>query len=64
MKRILFFLIAISFATTVFAKKSNEKLLTVIYTNDGHGLAWKFNEPGDPGIGGLAARKTLIDKIR
>jgi len=47
---------------SLFAK--GEKLLTVLFTNDSHGMAWSYDAPGNPGIGGLAARKTLIDQIR
>ncbi|MBP5406366.1 5'-nucleotidase C-terminal domain-containing protein [bacterium] len=49
---------------TVFADDNKDRLLTVIFTNDSHGMAWKFDEPNNPGIGGLAAQKTLIDDIR
>ena len=48
---------------TVFGAEK-EHLLTVIFTNDSHGMAWKFDELNNPGIGGLAAQKTLIDDIR
>ena len=43
---------------------NKDRLLTVIFTNDSHGMAWKFDEPKNPGIGGLAAQKTLVDSIR
>lgn len=48
----------------IFANDDKDRLLTVIFTNDSHGMAWKFDEPNNPGIGGLAAQKTLIDQIR
>ena len=47
-----------------FANDNKDRLLTVIFTNDSHGMAWKFDEPNNPGIGGLAAQKTLVDEIR
>ena len=40
------------------------RLVTVLFTNDSHGMAWAFDEPGNPGVGGIAARKTLVDRIR
>lgn len=40
------------------------KLLTILFTNDSHGMAWAFDEPGSPETGGLAAQKTLVDSIR
>lgn len=40
------------------------KLLTILFTNDSHGMAWAFDEPESPGTGGLSAQKTLIDSIR
>lgn len=44
--------------------QDKEKMLTVLFTNDSHAMAWQYDEPGNPGIGGLAARKTLIDQIK
>lgn len=52
------------FITTIIFAENKDRLLTVVFTNDGHGMAWKFDEPNNPGIGGLAAQKTLIDMIR
>lgn len=63
MKRLLLFASLMIFAFSVTAQEK-EHLLTVIFTNDAHGMAWKFDESGNPGIGGLAAQKTLIDKIK
>ncbi|HPA55887.1 MAG TPA: 5'-nucleotidase C-terminal domain-containing protein [bacterium] len=40
------------------------KLLTILFTNDSHGMAWSFDEPESPKTGGLAAQKTLVDNIR
>ncbi len=57
----LFFLI---FLTLSVSAKGQERLLTVLFTNDFHAMAWRFDEPGNPGIGGLAAQKTLVDRIR
>lgn len=50
----------------LFSASAQEKehLLTVLFANDIHGMAWQYDEPGNPGIGGLAAMKTLIDQIR
>ncbi len=51
------------FATLSFAQEK-ESMLTVLFMNDIHGMAWQYDEPGNPGIGGLAATKTLVDQIR
>jgi 5'-nucleotidase/UDP-sugar diphosphatase len=40
------------------------RLVTVIFTNDTHGMAWAYDEPDNPGVGGLAAAKTVVDRIR
>ncbi len=63
MKKSLIFLAAVILCSVLWAG-NDEKLLTVVFTNDSQGMAWRFDEPGNPGIGGLAARKTIIDKIR
>ncbi|HQN71919.1 MAG TPA: 5'-nucleotidase C-terminal domain-containing protein [bacterium] len=52
------------FAVNFISAQGKEQLLTVIFTNDSHGMAWQFDEPNNPGIGGLAAQKTIIDMIR
>jgi len=49
---------------TFFARGEEQRGVTVIFTNDIHGMAWAFDEPDNPGIGGLAAAKTIIDRIR
>ncbi|MGI6393296.1 MAG: 5'-nucleotidase C-terminal domain-containing protein [bacterium] len=63
MKKILSTLFLLFILSSVSAQ-GKEQLLTVIYTNDSHGMAWQFDEPGNPGIGGLAAQKTIIDNIK
>ncbi|HPS31623.1 MAG TPA: bifunctional UDP-sugar hydrolase/5'-nucleotidase, partial [bacterium] len=63
MRKVLLLVSFMIFAFTVTAQEK-DRLLTVIFTNDAHGMAWKFDESGNPGIGGLAAQKTLIDKIK
>ena len=40
------------------------RLLTILFTNDSHGMAWAFDAPDSPKTGGLAAQKTLIEQIR
>jgi len=62
MKKLLVFFLMVFMTISLFAQ--SEKLLTVLFTNDSHGMAWKFDEPGNPGIGGIAAQKTLVDQIR
>ena len=52
------------FSLSALVNDNKDRLLTVIYTNDGHGMAWSFDEPENPKIGGLAAQKTLVDRIR
>lgn len=47
-----------------FSLLAEPKLLTILFTNDSHGMAWAFDAPDSPKTGGLAARKTLIDQIR
>jgi 5'-nucleotidase / UDP-sugar diphosphatase len=49
---------------TAFFLWGEPKLVTVLFTNDSHGMAWAFDEPGNPQVGGIAARKTLVDRIR
>ncbi len=63
MKKLLLLLTTFFVAAVLYGADS-EKLLTVVFTNDSQGMAWSFDEPGQTGIGGLAARKTLIDEIR
>ena len=63
MRKFLVAVFCILSVLTVFGADNKDRLLTVIFTNDGHGMAWKFDEPNNPGIGGLAARKTLVDQI-
>lgn len=62
MRRLIFVLTLLCFISLWGAEK--ERMLTVLYTNDAHGMAWAFDEPDSPSVGGLPARKTLIDKIR
>ena len=64
MKKFLVAVFCILSVLTIFADDNKDRLLTVIFTNDSHGMAWKFDEPHNPGIGGLAAQKTLVDEIR
>ena len=64
MKKFLVAVFCILSVLTIFADDNKDRLLTVIFTNDSHGMAWKFDEPHNPGIGGLAAQKTLVDDIR
>ena len=62
MKRNLFVGLLILAATcSLFAEP---KLLTILFTNDSHGMAWAFDAPDSPKTGGLAAQKTLVDQIR
>ncbi len=64
MRKFLVAVFCILSVLTVFGEDNKDRLLTVIFTNDSHGMAWKFDEPHNPGIGGLAAQKTLVDEIR
>lgn len=64
MRKFLVAVFCILLVMTVFGADNKDRLLTVIFTNDSHGMAWKFDEPHNPGIGGLAAQKTLVDNIR
>ncbi len=64
MRKIVSILFLMIFAFCLNAADKKERMLTVLFTNDGHGMAWKFDEPNNPAVGGLAARKTLIDQIR
>ena len=64
MKKFFAVVFCLAFFMTIFAEDNKDRLLTVIFTNDSHGMAWKFDEPDNPGIGGLAAQKTLVDDIR
>jgi len=63
MRKIFVILLILLCAFTLPAQEK-EHLLTVLFTNDIHGMAWQYDEPGNPGIGGLAAMKTLVDQIR
>ena len=49
------------FVVNFISAQGKEQLLTVIFTNDSHAMAWQFDEPNNPGIGGLAAQKTIIE---
>lgn len=62
MKNVFFVLILIMAGSSTLL--GEPKLLTILFTNDSHGMAWTFDEPGNPKTGGLAAQKTLVDKIR
>ncbi len=63
--RKVFILWLVLFLTILsLSAQEKEHLLTVLFTNDIHGMAWQYDEPGNPGIGGLAAMKTLVDQIR
>jgi len=63
MKRLFILTFLVVLTVSVYGK-DKEKLLTVLFTNDFHAMAWRFDEPNNPGIGGLAAQKTLVDQIR
>ncbi len=63
MRRILVLSILVVLTFSVYGK-GKQHLLTVLFTNDFHAMAWRFDEPNNPGIGGLAAQKTLVDQIR
>ena len=56
---VLLFVCGLSFS--LFAEP---RLLTILFTNDSHGMAWAFDAPDSPKTGGLAAQKTLIEQIR
>ena len=62
MRTISVFIFAAMFPALLLA--DDPRLVTVIFTNDTHGMAWAFDEPDNPGVGGLAAAKTVIDRIR
>ena len=64
MKKFFAVVFCLAFFMTIFADDNKDRLLTVIFTNDSHGMAWRFDEPNNPAIGGLAAQKTLVDDIR
>ncbi|HOW52389.1 MAG TPA: 5'-nucleotidase C-terminal domain-containing protein [bacterium] len=51
-------------ALPMLLSAEDPRLATVIFTNDTHGMAWAYDEPDNPGVGGLAAAKTVIDRIR
>ena len=62
MKRnFLVFLFVCGLSFSLFAEP---RLLTILFTNDSHGMAWAFDAPDSPKTGGLAAQKTLIEQIR
>ncbi len=63
MKKILLFFTAIIAVGFLYGSRE-PRLLTVLFTNDSHGMAWAFDQKDNPDIGGLAARKTLVDRIR
>ncbi len=54
----------ILFLTVLVGAQEKETMLTVLFMNDIHGMAWQYDESDNPGIGGLAAVKTLVDQIR
>ncbi|MDK1287828.1 bifunctional UDP-sugar hydrolase/5'-nucleotidase UshA [Pseudoalteromonas umbrosa] len=60
--RIIISLFLLSFLTAcqLITAKTDTQYLTVLHTNDNHGRFW-HNESGEYG---MAARKTLIDKLR
>ena len=60
-KNFLVFLFICSLSVSLFAEP---RLLTILFTNDSHGMAWAFDAPDSPKTGGLAAQKTLIEQIR
>ncbi len=64
MRRFFVFWFFLSLTVLSVSAQEKEHLLTVLFTNDIHGMAWQYDEPGNPGIGGLAALKTLVDQIR
>ncbi|WP_196221297.1 bifunctional UDP-sugar hydrolase/5'-nucleotidase UshA [Sansalvadorimonas verongulae] len=55
-----FFLVACQMPSKQMSSDSKTYHLTVLNTNDNHGHFWRNSQ----GEGGMAARKTLIDKIR
>ncbi|MBR4489134.1 hypothetical protein IKP13_00685, partial [bacterium] len=62
MKRNFFvFLFVCGLSFSLFAEP---RLLTILFTNDSHGMAWAFDAPDSPKTGGLAAQKTLVEQIR
>ncbi len=63
MKKVIFLCISLLIFISLTAKDADD-LLTVLFTNDSHGKAWAFDEPDNPGIGGLPARLTIINEIR
>jgi 5'-nucleotidase / UDP-sugar diphosphatase len=56
--------VSVVIVLSFFSLLSEPRLVTVLFTNDSHGMAWAFDEPGNPGVGGIAARKTLVDRVR
>ncbi len=62
MRTLYAFILAAILPALVLAE--DPRLVTVIFTNDTHGMAWAFDEPDNPGVGGLAAAKTIVDRIR
>ncbi len=57
-------MVLFSVVAPLLLSAEDPRLVTVIFTNDTHGMAWAFDEPDNPGVGGLAAAKTIIDRIR
>ncbi|MCO5232884.1 MAG: metallophosphatase [Chitinophagales bacterium] len=59
-------LMAYSGNLPLIAKKKEEVCLTILHTNDTHSHLDPFpdNDKKFPGLGGVAARKVMIDKIR
>ncbi|MGI6394744.1 MAG: bifunctional metallophosphatase/5'-nucleotidase [bacterium] len=64
MKKTTLILILVSVWSFSLFAHSESRLLTILFTNDSHGMAWAFDEPESPKTGGLAAQKTLVDNIR
>lgn len=62
MNKIMFFMAVLTLCTVLNAEE--QRLMTILFSNDTHGMAWAFDESDNPGVGGLAAAKTLVDKIR
>ncbi len=62
MKKIVFSAVWIFLLATIFAEEPQQ--LTVIFTNDTHGMAWSFDDLNEKGVGGISGAKTIIDNIK
>ena len=61
MKKLIFTFLILAYG---LLSAENTKQLTILFTNDEHGMAWSFDENEKKGLGGVAARKTLVDRIK